>query len=206
MKDIHQIASETTVAADDSVQKPRNPDVPDAVVKPQGIGLAVAFDWGLAVQILATPYVMLLVGQDSPLAQFGFGQPSGILRTLLFSLLTLPFAALVAIFGEGIRRGWRWARIVQIVFNSGAFFAGFVSLFGLLQGSRQGNYWSAVTVVILLVFSPLIAWRLTRTSTRRWFATVSRAEALKRHGGTWPWLIVIWSIIGGVLQAIAASH
>jgi len=35
---------------------------------------------------------------------------------------------------------------------------------------------------------------------------VTSSEARKRHGGAWPWLILIWSIVGGVLQAIAATR
>ena len=165
--------------------------------------MAVAFDWGLAVQILATPFVLLLLGQDgNPFKQLKIGQPW---ITILFSLLTLPFAALLAIFGEGVRRGWRWTRNIQIVSNSLLFLGGFASLYGLWQNSKQGNYWSAVTAVILLIFSPLIAWRLSRPVTGMWFKTVSSAEARKRHGGLWPWLIAIWAIVGGILQAIAAS-
>ena len=171
--------------------------------KPQGIGMAVAFDWGLAVQILATPFVPLLLGQDSnPFKQLKIGQPW---ITLLFSLLTLPFAALLVIFGEGIRRGWSWTRNIQIVSNALLFLGGFVALFNLWQGSKHGNFWSAVTAIILLIFSPLIAWRLSRPSTKTWFKTVSSAEARKRHGALWPWLIAIWAIVGGILQTIAAS-
>lgn len=179
----------------------RSTDDASVAPKPQGIGMAVAFDWGLAVQILATPFVLLLLGQDSnPFKQLKIGQPW---ITLLLSLLTLPFAALLAIFGEGIRRGWRWTRNIQIVSNSLLFLGGFASLFNLWQSSRHGNFWSAVTSVILLIFSPLIAWRLSRPSTKAWFKTVSSAEARKRHGGLWPWLIAIWAIVGGILQAIA---
>ena len=169
---------------------------------PQGIGMAVAFDWGLAVQILATPFVPLLFGQDSnPFKQLKIGQPW---VTLLFALLALPFAALLAIFGEGIRRGWRWTRNIQVVSNSLLFLVGFASLFNLWQSSKHGNFWSAVTAIILLIFSPLIAWRLSRRSTKAWFKTVSSADARKRHGGLWPWLIAIWAIVGGILQTIAA--
>lgn len=173
-----------------------------ASAKPQGIGMAVAFDWGLAVQILATPFVSLLLGlSNNPFRQLKIGQPW---ITLLFSLLTLPFAALLAIFGEGIRRGWGWTQRIQVGFNALAFLGGFASLYGLWQNSKHGNYWSAVTAVILLIFSPLIAWRLSLPTTRAWFKTVSSAEARKRHSGLWPWLIAIWAIVGGILQAIAA--
>ena len=50
---------------------------------------------------------------------------------------------------------------------------------------------------------PLIAWRLSRPETARWFAIVTSAEAGKRHGGSWIWKIALWSIVGGVLQAIS---
>ncbi len=173
-----------------------------ALPAPQGIGMAVAFDWGLAVQILITPLASLLLGQNiNPFKQLNIGQTWA---TILLSLVFLPFALVPAIFGEGVRRGWRWTRSMQIICNVLLFLGGFVSLYNLWQGSKQGNYWSAVTAVILLIFSPLIAWRLSRPATGAWFKQVSSAEARKRHGGLWPWLIAIWAIVGGILQTIAA--
>lgn len=168
---------------------------------PQGIGMAVAFDWGLAAQILVTPVVMQVLGRPSLLKQF-----SPLVATLLSTLLALPFATLLAFFGEGIRRGWKWTRPLQLGFNALLFLAGFASLYNLWQNSKQGNYWPAVTTVILLIFSPLIAWRMSRPTTARWFATVKSEDARKRHGGAWPFLIGIWAIIGGILQALAALN
>lgn len=161
--------------------------------------MAVAFDWGLAAQILVTPVVMRVLGMPSQFKQF-----SPILAAFLATLVTLPFVALLAVFGEGIRRGWKWTRPIQIGFNGLGFLAGFATLYGLWQSSKQGNYWSIVTSVILLVFSPLIAWRMSRPGTARWFATVTSGEARKRHGGAWPFLIGVWALVGGILQAIAA--
>ncbi len=125
-------------------------------LKPEGIGMAVAFDWGLVVQILVTPFITLLLGQPG---MFRALKLSPGMNALVSLLISLPFAALLAVFGEGVRCGW-----------------------------------------------PLIAWRLSRPVTKRWFATVTSSEARKRHGGAWPWLILIWSIVGGVLQAIAATR
>src|SRR5579863_9627079 len=100
----------------DSVSTGQSTDDTQVSANPQGIGMAVAFDWGLVVQILATPFVLLLLGQNSnPFSQLKVSQPWS---TILFSLLTLPFAALLAIFGEGVRRGWRWTRSIQLVFNA----------------------------------------------------------------------------------------
>lgn len=169
---------------------------------PQGIGMAVAFDWGLAVQILVTPFLPLFLPNTGFFKAFKL---SSAMTTGVTFLISLPFVALVAVFGEGVRRGWRWTRPIQIVVNSLGFLAGFATLPALWQGSKAGNYWSIVTAVILLIFSPLIAWRLSRPVTKQWFATVESKEARRRHGGAWPWLILLWAVAGGVLQAIAAS-
>ena len=174
----------------------------EVLPNPRGIGMAVAFDWGLAVQIAVAPLLMQNLDNISIVKSLKLGQP---LATILFVLISLPFAALLAIFGEGIRRGWRWTRPVQIVANALGFFGGIATLFNVVQGSKTGNYWPTVTAVILLIFSPLIAWRMSRPATAKWFANVTSAEARQRHGGLWPWLILIWSIVGGVLQAIAAT-
>jgi len=169
---------------------------------PQGIGMAVAFDWGLAVQILVMPVVAIFLGQPSFLKPLKLG---AALTTTLSIALSLPFFALLAIFGEGIRRGWKWARPVQIVCNTLGFIGGLFTLPSLWQSGRAGNYWPLVTSVILVIFSPLIAWRMSRRATRIWFAKVTGTAARKRHGGLWPVWIAIWAIVGGVLQAIAAS-
>ncbi|MDQ2716572.1 MAG: hypothetical protein M3Z08_16830, partial [Chloroflexota bacterium] len=126
------------------------------------------------------------------------------LSPLVLALVSWPFAILLGIFGEGMRRGWSWTRPVQIVANSLGFLAGLATLFSLWHSLQVGNYWPVVTSVILVIFSPLIAWRLSRPATGRWFRAVSSVEARKRHGGAWPWLILIWSIVGGVLQAVAS--
>lgn len=153
---------------------------------PRGIGMAVAFDWGLAVQMLATPFLPLALGKSfSPI-----------------TLVTIPAAALIAVFGEGVRRGWRWTRYVQLTFNSLGFIGGLASLVNVWNGVKQGNYWPVVTAVILVIFSPLIAWGMSRPRTKRWFESTNSTKA-KRHGGAWPFLISIWAIVGGILQALA---
>jgi len=166
---------------------------------PQGVGMAVAFDWGLAVQILVTPIVSLLLGRAGMLKQFG-----PVIGTLLSTLITLPIAVILAVFGEGIRRGWRWTRLVQLIANTLLFVVGLVAIPSAWNDVKQGNYWPLVTEVILLVFSPLIAWRMAGKRSVRWFDTVSSAVARKRHSGAWPFLIGIWAAVGGILQAIAA--
>lgn len=169
---------------------------------PQGIGMAVAFDWGLAVQVLATPFVALFVKISVMLPQLG---PNRLLSAFFYFLLFSPVAALPALFGEAVRRGVRWTRGIQLAANALLSLVGLFSLWQLWNGIRAGDYWGLVTSVILVIFSPLIAWRLSRPATREWFRRVSSAHARLRHGGLWPWLIAIWAIVGGVLQALAAS-
>src|SRR6266496_5465308 len=41
-------------------------DVQAKKTGPQGIGMAVAFDWGLTVQLLSTPFLSLLPGISNP--------------------------------------------------------------------------------------------------------------------------------------------
>ena len=177
---------------------------------PQGIGMAIAFDWGISVQLLVMPFLPLLFKNLVPF-ELGNIQTSalklGSLPNVLVSFLaSLPFAALLAVFGEGIRRGWRWTRPVQVVANTLGFLGGFAMLGNAWQGIKTGNYWPLVPTVILLIFSPLIAFRLSRKATGQWFRTVSSIEARKRHSGAWPWLIAVWAVIGGILQALAASQ
>ena len=169
--------------------------------RPQGIGLAVAFDWGIAVQILVTPLLPLFLNNFSIFKSLKVNSAFSI---TIASLISLPFAALCVLFGEGIRRGWRRLRPFQIGFNILTFFLGLASFPRYWQSSRAGNYWPIVTAIILLIFSPLIVWRLSRPATASWFATVNSTDARKRHSGSWLFFIILWAIIGGVLQAIAA--
>ena len=189
--------SDSLVSSDAS----ETPSGANALPAPKGIGMAVAFDWGLSVQLLVTPFLPLLFGGSSMLNQFHLSLP---LQTLLSFAISLPFAFLIFLFGEGVRRGWSWTRVVQLVFNSLLFLAGFATLVSFIQQARHGSYWSLATVVILLVFSPMIAWRLSRPTTASWFANVTSTEARRRHGGAWPYLIALWAIVGGMLQALAA--
>ncbi len=172
----------------------------DKQTAPKGIGMAVAFDWGLAVQMLLTPVLSIFLG--SPF----FSKRAGLdpkITIIISFLIFWPIAVLFALFGDGIRRGVRWTRPVQIAANTLGFLGGFGVLIQLWQGSKEGNYWSLVATVILFFFSPLIAWRLSRPETARWFAVVTSAEARKRHGGSWIWKIALWSIVGGALQALS---
>ncbi len=183
-----------------SAQYEQATDFSEALPAPQGIGAAVAFDWGLVVQILLMPFVPLVFKSASMLKPLSFNP---LLSALLYFLIVLPAAALLAIFGEGVRRGWRWTRLIQLVTNALLFLYGLVGLWSLWQGMQAGNYWRLVTEVILVIVSPIIVWRLSRPATRLWFQRVTSAQARVRHGGSWPWIIACFAIIGGVLQTLA---
>ena len=175
-------------------------DAPQEQPAPQGVGMAVAFDWGLSVQILAIPLLTGNLGLSSSLQ--GVDLSSALTRALFF-VVALPFAFLLAFFGEAVRSGRNWARRVQIVANVLLTLVGLASIINLYHGIKSGNYWPIVTELILLIFSPLIAWRLSRPSSARWFKTVSPADARRRHSGIWIFFIALWAIVGGILQTIA---
>ena len=163
--------------------------------------MAVAFDWGLAVQIFLTPFTIVLFHLPAE-ARIPGVNPT--LASVLLFVVAWPVAFGIFLFGEMVRRGRTWARMIQIVANALLSIVGIVQLVSLYQSIRGGNFWPLVTEVILVIFSPLIFWRLTRPATARWFKQVTDAEARKRHGGAWPWFIAVWAVVGGVLQTIAA--
>ncbi|GLV56660.1 hypothetical protein KDH_34990 [Dictyobacter sp. S3.2.2.5] len=175
-------------------QKSMGTKAPDnKTTAPQGIGMAVAFDWGLAVQILFTPVYLLV-----------FHPSNTRISGILFFIIALIVACLPALFGEMVRSGRDWARRIQIVANIVLSLGGLISLVNLYQSARIGNYWPFVTEIILLIFSPLIVWRLSRPVTAQWFKTVTTREARRRHGGIWIFFIILWALAGGILQTFAA--
>ncbi|WP_201363881.1 hypothetical protein [Dictyobacter formicarum] len=183
-------------------RKNASANAPDnKIAAPQGIGMAVAFDWGLAVQILFTPIFLLLFRPSNMLKIPGI-DPT--ITGALFFILALIVACIPALFGEMIRSGRDWARRIQISANIFLSLGGLVSLVNLYQSIKIGNCWPFVTEIILLIFSPLIAWRLSRPVTAQWFKAVTPVEARKRHTGIWIFFIILWALAGGILQTIAA--
>ncbi|HXX78934.1 MAG TPA: hypothetical protein VEI53_10600 [Ktedonobacteraceae bacterium] len=170
---------------------------------PKGIGMAVAFDWGLTVELFLIPLFMVFLGASIMPKQASIAPNFTLIFIFVFAW---AIAALFAIFGEGLRRGWRWTRPIQIVGNALGFIGGLALLVQLFNNIKVGNYWSLVPTFILLIISPIIAWRLSRPETATWFKSVTSQEARQRHGGSWVWWIALWSIIGGTLVALGAFH
>lgn len=167
---------------------------------PRGIGTAVAFDWGLTAQLTIEALSLALgIGPESamaghaPVARFGM------------AALFLVFAAITFALGEGVRRGRRLIWMFQIAINTVIFLAGFPVLISGIQGLGQGQVGGLIPPLIMLTASPAAAILLSSKRTRSWIATTTSAEARKRHGGKWPWLIAIWAIIGGALVAFSGS-
>ncbi len=163
---------------------------------PGGIGMAVAVDWGLAVQTFLMPIIAVF----SPASQMRL---PGLFGNVLFFVIAWIFSCIFVLFGEMVRRGRNWARWIQIVVSALLSLGGIASLISLYQSLKVGNFWPLVTEIILVIISPFIVWRLTRPSTARWFKAVTVAEASKRHGGRWVWFIALCAVVGGVLQTLA---
>ncbi len=103
---------------------------------PQGIGMAVAFDWGLAVQILLTPFVFTFFSQPNPMKIPGLNPLFGDI--LLFVVAVLVAGSLV-FFGEMVRSGRNWTRWIQIVANALLFLVGIASISNLYRSVSVGN-------------------------------------------------------------------
>src|SRR5690349_13179468 len=80
---------------------------------PAGIGMAVAFDWALAAEIVILG-LSVLVGAGP--GSFGAGRP--IALRVLAAALSVALAALPFALGEAMRRGRHMAWVVQLAFNS----------------------------------------------------------------------------------------
>ena len=171
---------------------------------PGGIGMAVAVDWGLTVQVGLTLIFSLINGMSGHAKMMNIPVLALPLVSVLFFVVGLIFAVALILFGEMVRSGRRWARIVQIVFSALLTIVGLSRLVSFYHSFTTGHFWPLVTAIILLIVSPLTVWRMLQPSTGRWFKFVTPAEARKRHGGKWVWTIVLCSIIGGILQTIAA--
>ena len=87
----------------------------EALPAPQGIGMAVAFDWGLAVQIVLTPITITFFNLPAEAKIPGVDPTLG--NVLLF-VVAWPVAIGLILFGEMVRRGRNWARRIQVVANA----------------------------------------------------------------------------------------
>jgi len=171
------------------------------LVKARGIGLAVGFDWALMWQfLLMFPFLLAGTGPGDTLAQ----APAG-LRIVVALAALLPAAGAFAL-GEALRRGYRLAWLIQLVFNSALVLYGFASILPAVDGLRGGHLSGLVRAVVLLILSPLIVYQLTRPQTRAWLAQTTHAEASARHRGWWMLATLAPALIGGAAIAFAGYY
>jgi len=170
---------------------------------PRGIGTAVAFDWGLVAQMLFVASAYLF--GFGPGGMMAGGSVAGGMRAVV-AVGALIAAVPCFLLGEGIRRGFRPARPLQVVLNALLTIAGIVTLPSTIADVRGGHYSGIVRSAILLIASPAIVWLLTRPQTRDWFAQATSAQARARHSGWWLVFIALWAIGGGAAVAFGASY
>src|SRR5258708_6832659 len=111
---------------------------------PQGIGMAVAIDWGLAAQSVVSPFLPTILGTLGILKKTPSIQGTNVIT---FWLLAVVFA----VFGESIRSGWHWGRFLQLAFNTLLFLAGIVALVLGIQPILKGQLWTLIPLFILVV-------------------------------------------------------
>ncbi|WP_376794797.1 hypothetical protein [Thermogemmatispora sp.] len=183
------------------------PQVPEELLRPpRAVLLALLFDWGLLVQLLTLPLLAHWLGL-SPSLSLPWLSPG--LNAALSLLSALPFALLLLLCSEGLRRGLPWARSVQVALNTLLALAGLAGVYTLWLDVHQGNYWPLVTLVTLGGLSPLVAWDLLRPAARRWFdppPELARRLRRRRAGRPLPWLWLGASLLLGLLEALAALH
>lgn len=188
-----------TPVGSDIARAEQSPDsvLPRTLPGPRGIGLGVAFDWAIVVELVAL--ALARVAGAPSLAGSGAGHLSGAAYILALLVAAMP----PFLLGEGLRRGRRWAWLIQVAANSAGTVGGLLTIPGTLDALRSGDAWPLILTAILVLMSPFIVWRLTRPVTRAWLARVSSSEARRRHGGLW--LAQTWAgcAIGGIAVALS---
>jgi hypothetical protein len=181
---------------------------------PSGIGTGVAFDWALCAELIIVA-VLFLAGRNalaSPGMGTGMGMgmrgAMGMSRGLMLASAVALLVVSVPIFlqGEGLRRGRRWAWIIQVIFNALLIPVGLVSLPGAIAHVGPGHFGDLVVALVESVVSGVLVWLLLRPNTRAWVGTVTARAASARHSGRWIAWIVLYAIIGGAAIALNASY
>jgi hypothetical protein len=163
--------------------------------QPGGGRIGVSFDWGFAVSLTLTALGSLV------------GRPIGPTLSTPIALGSLVLAVLMLVLGEALRRGNGIAYRIQIAFHSVLVLVGFTTILPLIEAIQQAQfatiYTLSLTLLLMLVVSPIELWLLLQPGSRRWYGHVAAQEALKRHSGNWLVGTIIWAVVCGFLQAIA---
>lgn len=165
-----------------------------SVVTPAGLGVAVVFLWALATQLTVQGVAGLFGGLG---LHHGAG---GLLARLL------P-AALLAVVGESLRQGRRWARWTAIALTLLITVSGVVRALAAIGGHGLPHR-IVLSLLIELTFAPWIALRLSAPRTVAWFALASDpgpARRAVRTGPRWFAKLALWSVPWGVAVAVSQS-
>lgn len=130
---------------------------------PAGLGMAVVFLWGLAVQYAAQ-------GIGGTTGRFGLHHGAARMAGYLAAALVL------VVLGEGLRRGMDWARLGTLALAILVGILGVSSVLALLAGHGMPRR-LVLTAAVELTLIPWIAWRLSRPRTASWFGSASGAPA-----------------------------
>jgi hypothetical protein len=163
-------------------------------LQPHGGRIGVAFDWGLGVQLAVTGAAALAGVQIDALPM------PPLVGAALVGVSALAFAQ-----GEALRRGYGWARWVQLGANSLVTLGALAGLPILVRGLQQGHYAMLYSYAIMLIVLPAEVWLLLQPGSRRWYGHVDPAAARARHSGRWLTGTVAWAVVCGLLQVLAAS-
>jgi hypothetical protein len=158
--------------------------------RPHGLGIAVVFDWALTAQ-LATQAVASAT------------RTLGLTPDPIMIAGALVAGAGLFALGEGLRRGVRTLRLVQVGLMALITLIGLVSLVMLITGHGDGSL--VVTTAIELSYPPWLIWRLLDRETVAWFALPGRHRAPLASGWKWVLVLAVWAIVWGVLVAWVES-
>jgi hypothetical protein len=136
---------------------------------PAGLGMAIVFLWGLAVQYTAQ-------GIGGAAGRFGLHHGAGRMACYLAAALIL------AGIGEGLRRGMEWARLATLAMAILVVVLGLCT--ALVFASGHGMPGRAVlSTVVELTLIPWIAWRLSLPRTASWFRASGGPTAVAALAG-----------------------
>jgi len=159
--------------------------------RPHGLGIAVVFDWALTAQL--TTQALAAATRNL-----------GLTPDPLMIVGALVAAAGLFALGEGLRRGVRALRLVQVGLMLVITVVGVVSLVTLLTGHVSGSL--VFTTAIELTYPPWLIWRLLDRETAAWFALPREQRRAPLTTG-WKWIAVLaaWAVVWGVVVAWAES-
>lgn len=166
-----------------------DPPVAPTAAAPPALRYCVWFDWAIAA---------LMVG----LALGQLGREWASRADLAFQLFAIP--ALLVI-GEGLRRGLRWARVLQLVFSAGLTIPGMLALPLLVhQGSPRARINAVIAAVLVAAAGAALQLALLALpSIRRWMRDPRPARVS-------PWALAFLALpalpVGLGLQARVAAQ